>query len=110
RLNKRIEILTRLGKKFLNRLHLATIRILAFFSAGKAARNEQIPQLLETPILPAKRLLGRRRPLDWKRDMRPVECREAQSSFLTVRDGQASECAAMEGAFERHDEAAVPVP
>ena len=73
------------------------------------AGHQEIPQLFQAALLPPHRLLGRPGFLDRKRDVRPVERREAQPRLLAVRDRESAQGAAVEGAFERDDEATVTV-
>jgi len=96
-------------EKLVERVHLMPERVLALFGAWHAARYEEVPQLLQAALFPARGLLRGPRLLDRKRNVGPIERRKPEAGLLAVRDRQASERAAVKRALERHDEAAVAV-
>ena len=90
RLHERVEVLARLGEKLVERVHLAPVRVLALLGVRQAAGDQEVPQLLQAALLAPRRLLGRPGFLDRKRNVRPIERREAQPRLLAVRDGESA--------------------
>ena len=104
-----VEVLIRPREEFVERVHLALIGVARFLGARQPAGHQQIPQLFQAALLAPRGFLGRAIFLDRKRDVRPVERRKPESRLLAMGHRQAAERAAVKGAFERHDEAAVAI-
>ena len=103
------EVPAGLCQELVDGVQLAPISVFALFRSRHPSGHQKIPKLFQAALLATRRFFGGGGFLDGKGNVRPIECRKAQSRSLGMRDRQAAQCAAVEGTFEGHDEASVTV-
>ena len=91
-----------------DRVQLATERLLALLGVRQAARDQEVPDLLEALFLTARRFF-RFVVEHGKRHLGPVERGKSEASLLPVRHREAAQRSTVERTFERDDEATVRV-